>query len=53
MLFRKKEEKRVIELTAAEVRLLHEGLMFFHNKCLHDGKPTEDIADLLQKVMKR
>lgn len=54
MLFRKKEEKRVIELTAAEVvRLLREGLMFFHNKCLHDGKPTEDIADLLQKVMKR
>ena len=35
MLFRKKEEKRVIELTAAEVRLLREGLMFFHNKCLH------------------
>ena len=53
MLFRKKEEKRVIELTAAEVRLLREGLMCFHNKCLHDGKPTEEIADLLQKVMKR
>lgn len=33
MLFRKKEEKRVIELTAAEVRLLREGLMCFHNKC--------------------
>ena len=53
MLFRKKEEKRVIELPAAEVRLLREVLMFLHNKFLHDGKPTEDIADLLQKVMKR
>mgnify|MGYP001139293637 CR=1 FL=1 len=49
MLFRKKEEKRVIELTAAEGRLLREGLMCFHNKCLHDGKPTEDIAEVMKR----
>ena len=52
MLLRKKQEKRVIELTAAEARLLREGLMCFRNKCLCDGKPTEDIDNLLQTVMK-
>lgn len=52
MLFRKKEEKRVVELTADEVRLLRRALMRFRNKCLSAGKRTEDIDGLLMMVMK-
>jgi len=50
MLFRKKEEKRVVELNAKEVRLLRTALMRFRNKCLQAGKPTEDIDELLLKA---
>lgn len=52
MLFRKKEEKRVVELTAGEVRLFRTALLRFRNKCLHAGKPTENIYGLLLMVMK-
>lgn len=52
MLFRKKEKRRVVELTAGEVRLLRTALMRFRNKCLRAGKPTEDIDDLLLMVMR-
>lgn len=52
MLFRKKEEKRVVELTTSEVRLLRAALIRFRNKCLKAGKPTEDIDGLLLMVMR-
>lgn len=52
MLFRKKAEKRVVVLTAQEVRLLRTVLMRFRNKCLNAGKPTEDIDELLMMVLK-
>lgn len=52
MLFHKKSEKRVVELSIQEVRLLHTALIRFRNKCLKAGKPTEDIDKLLLVVMK-
>ena len=43
----KKAQKRIVELSMEEVRLLRQALMQFRNKCLHAGKPTEDIEALL------
>lgn len=52
MLFRKKPEKRVVELNIQEVRLLRTALLRFRNKCLSASKPTEDIDELLQMICK-
>ncbi len=50
MFFHKKSEKRIVELTSEEVRLLRYALIRFRNKCLQAGKPTEDIDELLLKT---
>ena len=41
-MFRRKAEKRMVELSPDEVRLMREALLTFRNKLLSDGKPTED-----------
>ena len=43
----KKSQKRVVELSPAEARLLRYALMQFRNKVLNAGKPTEDLESLL------
>ena len=43
----KKSQKRIVELSPAEARLLRHALMQFRNKVLNTGKPTEDIESLL------
>lgn len=43
-MFRSKAEKRMVELTPDEARLLREALLAFRNKFLSAGKPTEDAA---------
>ena len=43
----KKSQKRIVELSPAEARLLRYALMQFRNKVLNAGKPTEDIENLL------
>ena len=52
-MFRRKAEKRIVELTHDEVRLMREALLAFRNKLLSAGKPTEDVNELIIKVMKR
>ena len=47
----KKSQKRVVELSPAEARLLRYALMQFRNKVLNAGKPTEDIESLLLMLM--
>ena len=47
----KKSQKRIVELCPAEARLLRYALMQFRNKVLHAGKPTEDIDELILKVI--
>ena len=42
-MFRRKAEKRIVELTHDEVRLMREALLAFRNKLLSAGKPTEDV----------
>lgn len=51
-MFSKKGIRYVLELNPAEVRLMTTALMNFRNKCLRDGKPTEDINTLLLMFMK-
>ena len=45
------EEKKVLTLDEFEQRLMVSGLMDFRNDLLKDDKPTEDIIDLILKVI--
>ena len=51
-MFRRKAEKRMVELSPNEARLMREALLAFRNKLLSAGKPTEDVNELIIKVMK-
>lgn len=51
-MLRRKAEKRIVELSHDEARLLREALLAFRNKLLSAGKPTEDVNELIIKVMK-
>ena len=51
-MFRRKAEKRMVELSPDEVRLMREALLAFRNKLLSAGKPAEDVNELIIKVMK-
>ena len=52
LLFHRKAEKRMVELSPDEARLLRGALLAFRNKLLSAGKPTEDVNELIIKVMK-
>lgn len=45
------EKKRVVELSPFEHRLLVNGLADFRNNLIRREKPTEDVNDLLIKVI--
>ena len=47
------EEKKVLTLDEFEQRLMVSGLMDFRNDLLKDDKPTEDINDLILKVIEK
>ena len=51
-MFRRKAEKRMVELSPDEARLLREALLAFRNKLLSAGKPIEDVNELIIKVMR-
>ena len=48
----RKAEKRIVELSPDEARLLRGALLAFRNKLLSAGKPTEDVNELIIKVMR-
>ena len=45
------EENKAVTLDDFEQRLMVSGLMDFRNDLLRDEKPTEDINDLILKVI--
>ena len=45
------DEKRVVTLNDYEQRLMVRGLTDFRNDALRDGVPTEDVEDLILKVI--
>ena len=51
-MFRRKAEIRRVELSPDEARLMREALLAFRNKLLSAGKPTEDVNELIIKVMR-
>ena len=51
-MFRRKAETRMVELSPDEARLMREALLAFRNKLLSSGKPTEDVNELIIKVMR-
>lgn len=51
-MFRRKAETRMVELSPDEARLMREALFAFRNKLLSARKPTEDVNELIIKVMK-
>ena len=51
-MFRRKAEKGMVELSPDEARLLRGALLAFRNKLLSAGKPTEDVNELIIKVMR-
>ena len=48
---RKKDKVRV-RLNEKERRLIIEGMMRFRNKVIQAGGPTEDIDEILTRIMK-
>ena len=46
-----RDEKRVVTLNSFEQRLMVQSLNDFRNDALRDGKPTEDVDNLLLKVI--
>lgn len=50
MMFRKRKDAVRLELTADEARILRKIMLYFRNKTLAEGKPTEDIDELILKL---
>ena len=51
-MFGRRKRDRVLELCAGERRLLTAAMLAFRNKLLAGGKPTEDVNELLIRLMK-
>ena len=50
-MFRRRKRDRVLVLCADERRLLTAAMLAFRNKLLSCGKPTEDVNELLIRLM--
>ena len=51
-MFGRSKRDRLLVLCARERRLLTNAMLAFRNKLLAGGKPTEDINELLIRLMK-
>ena len=51
-MFGRSKRDRVLVLSAGERRLLTSVMLAFRNKLLAGGKPTEDVNELLIRLMK-
>lgn len=47
-----RRKKVILTLTSAERRLMTTAMLSFRNKLLAGGKPTEDVNELLIRLMK-
>lgn len=46
----RREDKVALTLTTDERRILRKIMLYFRNKVVREGKPTEDIDELLMKL---
>ena len=51
-MFGRRKRDRVLVLCTGERRLLTMAMLAFRNKLLSSGKPTEDVNELLIRLMK-
>ena len=51
-MFGRCKRDRILEFCAGERRLLTMAMLSFRNKLLSSGKPTEDVNELLTRLMK-
>ena len=51
-MFERSKRDRVLVLCAGERRLRTNAMLAFRNKLLAGGKPTEDVNELLIRLMK-
>ena len=51
LMFKRKKDLRVLELNAAERRLLIRVMMHFRNKLTALNRPTEDVNEILLRVL--
>lgn len=49
---RKKMQKVYVRLNPKELSVLIEGLMWFRNQVIQAGGPTEDIDEILLRIIK-
>lgn len=51
-MFGRKRENRILEFTSEELRFVRYAMLRFRNKLVALGKPTEDVDELLIRLMK-
>ena len=51
-MYKSKANKRILELNAEEVRLAKYAMLAFRNKLISRGKPTEEVVELILKIIK-
>lgn len=51
-MFGRKSENRILEFTPEELRFVRYAMLRFRNKLVTQGKPTEDVDELLIRLMK-
>ena len=44
------DDRVTLKLTADEKRIIRKIMLYFRNKVAREGKPTEDIDELIQKL---
>ena len=48
----KKRKRVVVQLTAKEVRVFRDAMIYFRNLAIREGKPTEDIDAIILRLCK-
>ena len=51
-MFRRNKRDRILVLCAGERRLMTTAMLSFRNKLAACGKPTEDVSELLIRLMR-
>ncbi len=51
-MFRRNKRDRILVLCAGERRLMTTAMLSFRNKLAARGKPTEDVSELLIRLMR-
>ena len=49
---KRKKKYYYVNLTQKELKILREGMIWFRNQVIREGGPTEDIDELLMRIMK-